>query len=69
MNKKNQQKQKRDDTAAIVAEMQGVSAAYVRMIINGKRKNKAILKTYMQLQEGKKRLIENVRSQLPYPDH
>ncbi|MGV8094383.1 MAG: hypothetical protein AB2L24_21210 [Mangrovibacterium sp.] len=68
MNKKNQQKQKRDDTAAIVAEMQGVSAAYVRMIINGKRNNKAILKTYKQLQEGKKRLIETVRNQLPYPD-
>jgi hypothetical protein len=68
MNKKNQQKQKRDDTAAIVAEMQGVSAAYVRMIINGKRNNKAILKTYKQLQEGKKQLIETVRNQLPYPD-
>lgn len=68
MKGKNQQKQKRDDTAAIVAEMQGVSAAYVRMIINGKRKNKSILKTYMQLQEGKRRLIENVKNQLPCQD-
>jgi hypothetical protein len=68
MKKKNQQKQKRDDTAAIVAEIQGVSAAYVRMIINGKRKNKTILKTYMQLQEGKRRLIETVRDQRPYPN-
>lgn len=68
MKKKNQQKQKRDDTAAIVAEIQGVSAAYVRMIINGKRKNKTILNTYMQLQEGKRRLIETVRDQLPHPN-
>lgn len=63
MGKKNQQKQKRDDSAAIVAELQGVSAAYVRMIISGKRKNKAILKTYMQLQEGKKQLIETIKKQ------
>ncbi|MDD4191675.1 MAG: hypothetical protein PHI28_10100 [Mangrovibacterium sp.] len=62
MEKKN--RQKRDDTAAIVAEIQGVSAAYVRMIINGKRKNKTILKTYLQLQEGKRRLIETVKDQL-----
>jgi|GEM_PF-2998334 len=68
MKRKDQQKQQRDDTAAIVAAMQGVSASYVRMIINGKRKNKAILKTYEQLREGKKRLIETVRNQLPYPN-
>jgi hypothetical protein len=68
MRQRDQQKQQRDDTAAIVAAMQGVSASYVRMIINGKRKNKAILKTYEQLREGKKRLIEAVRNQLPYPN-
>lgn len=68
MRQRDQQKQQRDDTAAIVAAMQGVSASYVRMIINGKRKNKAILKTYEQLREGKRRLIETVRNQLPYPN-
>jgi len=69
MEKETQQKQKRDDTAAIVAEIQGVSAAYVRMIVNGKRENETILKTYVQLQEGKKQLIEAIKNQLPYQNH
>ena len=69
MEKETHQRQKRDDTAAIVAEIQGVSAAYVRMIVNGKRENETILKTYLQLMEGKKRLIEAIKNQLPYQNH
>jgi len=60
------QKQRRDDTASIVAEIHGVSAAYVRMIINGKRENEAIRSTYRQLKQRKRLLIETVKNQFQH---
>lgn len=54
------QKRTRDDTASIVAEIHGVSAAYVRMVVNGKRENKSILRTYEHIKYGKKMLINQV---------
>jgi len=37
---------KRDDTATLAAQAHGVTPAYVRMVVNGTRKNEAILNTY-----------------------
>jgi hypothetical protein len=54
------QKRTRDDTASIVAEIHGVSAAYVRMVVNGKRENQTILRTYQHIKRGKKMLITEV---------
>jgi hypothetical protein len=54
------QKRSRDDTASIVAQIHGVSAAYVRMVVNGKRENQAILGTYRQFEYKKKLLITQV---------
>lgn len=54
-------KQKRDDTATIVADIMGVTADYVRKVINGDRENEDILAVYMELKQGKSRLVEAVR--------
>lgn len=59
-NKKAQtmENKKRDDTAAITAQSHGVTAAYVRMVANGTRKNDEILKTYNTILETKRNLSQ-----------
>jgi hypothetical protein len=50
------QKEKKDDTASLTAAAHGVSASYVRMVVNGKRKNESILSTFNSILEAKDKL-------------
>jgi len=48
---------KRDDTATLTAQATGYTPHYVRMVINGKRKNDSILTTYNNILTGKQNLV------------
>lgn len=50
------EKKKRDDTATLTAEAHGVTPAYVRMVVNGIRKNDTILYTYNKIKAVKEEL-------------
>ncbi|MEB0299587.1 hypothetical protein [Mucilaginibacter sp. 5C4] len=56
------EKEKRDDTATLTARAHSVSASYVRMVVNGKRKNEAILATYNTILEAKDNLSKPAES-------
>ncbi len=56
------EKEKRDDTASLTAQAHGVSAAYVRMIVNGVRKNESILSTYNKILRAKEKLSQPLES-------
>jgi hypothetical protein len=56
---------KRDELARIVAELHGVSQDYVQKIRRGERNNEEIMCTLMDLHEGKKKLIEEVKRLIP----
>jgi hypothetical protein len=49
---------KRDDTATLTAKAHNVTAAYVRMVINGVRKNESILSTYQTILKTKEELSQ-----------
>ncbi len=55
---------KRDDTAALTAEAHGCTPHYVRMVVNGKRKNEDILTTYNTILTGKKNLVESAEQEV-----
>lgn len=57
---------KRDDTAAIIARIHGVSARYVRMVAAGERNNDAILSSIIEMKQGKNELIEAVKKLVPF---
>lgn len=46
-------KTERNDLAAITASITGVSARYVRYVINGERNNDIVFDTYMNLRAGR----------------
>jgi hypothetical protein len=50
------EKEKKDDTAALTATAHGVTPSYVRMVVNGKRKNESILSTFNSILEAKDKL-------------
>jgi flavorubredoxin len=52
---------KRDDTATIVADIYGVTASYVRLVVNGKRKNGVILESYNTLREQKQAIVNDLK--------
>lgn len=56
------EKEKKDDTATLTAQAHGVTPAYVRMIVNGKRKNESILSTFNTILEAKDNLSKPVYS-------
>ena len=51
---------KRDDTAAITANICGVSDNLVRKVMRGERENELVVSVYMELVEGKRELINRV---------
>lgn len=56
---------KRDDTAAIVASIYGVTADYVRKVRRGDRTNDEILSAYMDFKDGKRCLTEAIKQLVP----
>ena len=50
----------KDDAATAIAKIFNVTASYVRMVANGKRKNEKILEAYQTYKAGKNRLIKNI---------
>lgn len=56
---------RRRDTAAIVAQIHGVSKRYVHYVINGERENEKIMETYMEILEQDNKLLEAVRKAVP----
>ena len=50
------EKEKKDDTATLTAQAHNVTASYVRMVVNGKRNNPAILTTFNSILEAKDKL-------------
>jgi len=52
------EKEKKDDTATLTAQAHGVSASYVRMVVNGKRNNESILSTFNTILETKNKLSQ-----------
>lgn len=50
----------RDDIATITAKLMGVSAGYVRKVVRGDRTNERVFECYMNLREGKNKLIKEV---------
>lgn len=66
LDKASRKSKRGDDTAALVAEMYGVTVRYVNMVIEGTRYNEKIVASYMQLKEGKSLLIEAVKKAVPF---
>jgi len=60
MEKHNLDRQLRDDTARIVADIHGVSIRYVQMIRDGERENEAIMETLVEYRLGKTKLIKTL---------
>lgn len=56
------EKEKKDDTATLTAQAHGVTASYVRMVVNGKRNNESILSTYKEILQAKDNLSKPVNS-------
>jgi len=56
---------KNDNICKKVALMYGVSPRYVTMVRNGERNNEAILASIMDLKEGEKILLEEVKKLVP----
>lgn len=48
------------------AKITGVSDRYVRMIINGERTNDEVLSTYMFIQEGENKLLQQAKLLVPF---
>ncbi len=48
------------------AELAGVTKRYVRLVINGDRKNQNVLSIYMELQERENLLIQDVKELVPF---
>lgn len=67
MQKVKNKRSKRDDTAAIIAQIHGVSARYVRMVRAGDRKNEEILASLVDFQVGKRVLIQSIEKVVPTP--
>jgi len=44
------------------AEIHNVTESYVRLILNGKRKNEAIVKTYNTLKAKTEKLVEKLKT-------
>ena len=59
-------RKKRDDTAAIVAQIHHVTDGYVRKVINGERNNDSILSSYIKIKQEKNKLIEAVKELVPF---
>lgn len=58
-------KQKRDEAAAVVASIFGLSARAVRMVINGETNNEPVLEAVMTYKEGKSKLIQEIERLVP----
>ena len=56
------EKDKKDDTATLAAQAHSVTPSYVRMVVNGKRNNEAILNTYNAILEAKNNLSKPIIS-------
>lgn len=56
---------RRDDTAAIVAKMFGVTEDYVRKVRNGDREDEEILATIIEFEQGKNNLIKAIEKMIP----
>lgn len=56
------EKEKKDDTATLTAQAHGVTASYVRMVVNGKRNNENILSTFNAILAAKDNLSKPVNS-------
>jgi Ulp1 family protease len=54
------------DIAAQVADIHGVTPDHVRKVRRGDRVNQSILNTYMELLEGKNKLIQAVKELVPF---
>ena len=52
---------KRDEVAAIVAAIHGVTPRYVRFVREGKRTNHAIMESLIEYKQRKNLLIEEVK--------
>ena len=61
-----QNRKKRDEVASIIAAIHGVSARYVRMVINGEKQNDQILIDYLNYNVGKNRLIDAIKKEVPF---
>ena len=48
------------------ADITGVSKRYVRLVLNGERRNDQVLSIYMQLQEGETLLLQAVKELVPF---
>lgn len=57
MGKTTRKNKKRDEVAAIVADIHGVSPRYVRMVRDGERDDDEILATLIEYTQGKNELI------------
>jgi len=58
-------RQLRDDTARIVAELHGVSQRYVAMVRSGERDNDDIMESLIEYQQGKNKLIKHLEKLVP----
>jgi hypothetical protein len=54
------EKVKKDDTATLTAQAHSVTPSYVRMVVNGKRNNEAILTTFNRILEAKNNIVNAV---------
>ena len=60
------ERKKRNDTAKIIASIARVSPAYVRMVMNGDKENDDILTASILYEQGKSRLIQEVKKLVPF---
>lgn len=64
MAKPQDNKRKIDSAVAIVADMFGVTLSYVRMIRDGKRKNKVILRIYQKIKSDTGAIIKSAKDSI-----
>jgi hypothetical protein len=65
MGKTTKKAKNRDEVAAIVAEIHGVSPRYVNMVRNGERENEEILASLVEYKQSKSKLIQHLRKLVP----
>jgi hypothetical protein len=64
-----QKRKKRDEVASIIADIHGVTPAYVRMVINGEKQNDAILIDYLTYNQEKNKLIQSLKQTVPFTNN
>lgn len=64
--KQTSKRRKNTETASTIADIAGVTPRYVRMILNGDKDNQAILDAAIIYEEGKNKLLEEVKKLVPF---